>query len=298
MSDRLTLDRRQLFAGAAIASLAMTQTAQAQTAEIQSGHAPIDGLDIYYEVHGGPLTPGVEPFVLLHGGMLAIETAFGGRWLPALLALGRPVIGIEQQGHGHTGLRPGPFTVDRAVADTIGVLDHLGVSKAVFVGHSYGGMISLGVALAHPDRVSAVVPVSSGYRLDGMLPDIAAVQTNPDHPVPPEVAALFPTEADFGQWVAHYNAVNPDPSTFMDVLARMNAMLGAWEGWSDDQLRALTVPTLLISGDNDFMRLDHMTAMHDLIPNAQLAILPGTTHMNILDRGDWIVPMIAARIQA
>jgi pimeloyl-ACP methyl ester carboxylesterase len=298
MSDRLNLDRRQLFAGGAIASLTMTQTAQARTTDVQSSRTPIDGLDVYYEVHGGPLTSGVEPFVLLHGGMLAIETAFGGRWLPALSALGRPVIGVEQQGHGHTGLRPGPFTVDRAVADAIGVLDHLGVSKAVFVGHSYGGMISLGTALAHPDRVAAVFPVSSGYRLDGMLPDIAAVQTNPDHPVPPEVAALFPTEEDFGQWVSHYNAVNPDPSTFMDVLARMNAMLGAWEGWSEDQLRALTVPTLLISGDNDFMRLDHMTAMHDLIPNAQLAILPGTTHMNILDRGDWIVPMIAARLQA
>lgn len=298
MSDHLNLDRRQLFAGAAIASLAMTRTAQAQTADVQSGHAAVDGLDIYYEVHGGPLTPGVEPFVLLHGGVMAIETAFAGRWLPKLLDLGRPVIAIEQQGHGHAGLRPGAFTVDRAVADTVGVLDHLGVPRAVFVGHSYGGMISLGVALAHPDRVAACVPASSGYRLDGMLPDIAAVQTNPDHAVRPEVAALFPTEQDFGQWVAHYNAVNPDPSTFMDVLGRMNAMLGAWEGWTDDQLRTLTVPTLLIAGDNDFMRLEHMTAMHDLIPNSQLAILPGTTHMNILDKGDWVIPMIAARLQA
>ena len=298
MPDRPSLDRRQLFAGAVIASLAMTQTAQAQTASIQSGHAAVDGLDIYYEIHGGPLTQGVEPFVLLHGGVMAIETSFAGRWLPKLLDLGRPVIAIEQQGHGHTGIRPGAFTVERAVADSVGVLDHLGVMRAVFVGHSYGGMISLGLALAHPGRVAACVPVSSGYRLDGMLPDIAAVQTNPDHPVPPEVAALFPTEQDFAQWVAHYNAVNPDPATFMDVLSRMNAMLGAWEGWTDDQLRALTVPTLLIAGDNDFMRLEHMTAMHDLIPNAQLAILPGTTHMNILDRGDWVIPMIAARLQA
>ena len=167
MSDHLNLDRRQLFAGAAIASLAMSQAAQAQTAGTQSGHAPVDGLDIYYEMHGGPLTPGVEPFVLLHGGVMAIETSFAGRWLPKLLGLGRPVIAIEQQGHGHTGLRPGAFTVDRAVADTVGVLDHLGVPRAVFVGHSYGGMISLGVALAHPDRVAACVPDVRGALMPG-----------------------------------------------------------------------------------------------------------------------------------
>ena len=264
----------------------------------RSGRAPVDGLDVYYEVHGGPLASGVSPFVLLHGGVMAIETSFAGRWLPKLAALGRPVIAIEQMGHGHTGVRPGPFTIDRMVADTIGVLDHLNVARGVFVGHSLGGMIALGAAVAHPDRVAACAPVSSGYRLDGMLPDIAAVQTNPNHPVPPDVAALFPTEQDFARWTEHFDRVAPDPSVFQDVLARMNAMLGAWEGWSETQLGAITAPTLLIVGDNDFMRLEHMVRMRDLIPGARLAVLPGTTHMNILDRGDWVVPMIAARLQA
>lgn len=298
MSRPLLADRRQMLLGATLAATAAANAgiALAQAAPVQPGRASIDGLDIYYEVHGGPLSPGVEPFVLLHGGVMAIETSFAGRWLPRLLALGRPVIAIEQQGHGHTGLRPGPFTVDRAVADTLGVLDHLGVARGVFLGHSYGGMIALGAALAHPDRVAAAIPVSSGYRLDGMLPDIAAVQTNPNHPVPPEVAALFPTEQDFGQWVEHYNRSAPDPSVFQDVLGRMNAMLGSWEGWTQEQLRALTVPTLLIAGDTDFMRLEHMAEMKALIPGAQLAILPGTTHMNILDRGDWIMPLIEARL--
>ena len=80
------------------------------------------------------------------------------------------------------------------------------------------------------------------------------------------------------------------------MLGRLNAMLGAWKGWSEAELKAVKAPTLLISGDTDFMRLEHMDEMKRLIPGAHLAILPGTTHMNILDRGDWIVPLIKARL--
>src|SRR5690606_5908572 len=120
---------RRLVLGAAATTLSLTTTRNAHAMTLQphtphNGHARLDGLDVSYEIHGGPLESGVEPLVLLHGGVMAIETSFAGRWLSKLAALGRPVIAIEQMGHGHTGVRPGPFTVDRMVADTIGVLDH------------------------------------------------------------------------------------------------------------------------------------------------------------------------------
>ncbi|MEZ0470689.1 alpha/beta fold hydrolase [Luteimonas salinilitoris] len=262
---------------------------------VSSGYADVDGLDVYYEVHGGPLRPGLAPFVLLHGGAMAIETAFAGRLLPQLAAL-RPVIAIEQQGHGHTADRADAPSITRMVEDTAGVLDHLGVGRAHLVGHSLGGMIATGMAILRPDRTESATIMSATYVLEGMLPDIVAVQRDPTHQPSPETAALFPTEADFGAWVEHYNRVAPDPAAFEPVLGKLNTMLAEWSGWSQDQLRAIQAPSLLVIGDTDFVRIEHAAEMARLIPGCRLAVLPGTTHMNITDRGDWIVPMIQDRI--
>lgn len=258
--------------------------------ELPSGHAPVAGLDVYYEIHGGDPRATV-PFVLLHGGVMAIETAFRNGLLERLAAL-RPVIAIEQQGHGHTADREGPATFDRMIDDTAAVLSHLGVAQAHVVGHSLGGVIALGMAIRHPDKVASVVAISAMQRLEGYLPDIVAAQRDPAHVPSPEVAALFPTEQDFAAWTAHYCEVNPNPASFEGVLAKLNRMLATWSGFTDAELAAITAPTMIMIGDDDFTRLEHAVEMKRLIPGADLAILPRTTHMNIIRKPDLVVPMI------
>jgi pimeloyl-ACP methyl ester carboxylesterase len=261
-----------------------------------SGYAPVDGLKVYYEIHGGPLRDGVEPFLLIPGGVMAIETAFTGRTLLPLMAAKRPVIAIEQQGHGHTGDRPGPITLERLADDAAGVLAGLGVARAHFVGHSLGGLTSLGVAIGHPERVASCTAISANYNMNGYLPELVEMQRNPTHPPSAELMPLLPSQADFAAWKALYDRVAPDPKAFEPVLGKLNAMLTSWKGWSEPQLGAIREPTLLAIGDNDFVRIEHAAEMKRLIPGARLAVLPGTTHMNIIDRGDWLAPMIEARI--
>jgi pimeloyl-ACP methyl ester carboxylesterase len=82
------------------------------------------------------------------------------------------------------------------------------------------------------------------------------------------------------------------------VLAKLNKMLAEWKGWTQAQLRAVRAPVLLVIGDNDFVRIEHAAEMARLIPSAQLAVLPGTTHMSILQRGAWLSPLIEARLGA
>jgi pimeloyl-ACP methyl ester carboxylesterase len=228
--------------------------------------------------------------------MMAIETAFAGRRLLALLSAKRPVIAIELQGHAHTGDRPGPITVERLADDAAGVLAHLGVARAHFVGHSLGGMTSLAAAIRHPDRVASCTPISAMVRLDGFLPELVTMQRNPGHAPSAELQPLLPTEADFKAWKAHYDRVAPDPKAFESVLGRLNQMLAGWKGWGAAELGAIRAPTLVVIGDNDFTRIEHAAEMKRLIRGARLAVLPGTTHMNIVDRGDWLAPMIEARI--
>lgn len=286
---------RRLLLGAAATLAALPETAMAastaSTAAPVTGLAPAPGLKLYYEVHGGPLRPGVEPFVLIPGGVMAIETAFAGRLLP-ILARRRPVIAIEQQGHGHTADRPGPIDLLRLVDDNAAVLDHLGVRRAHFVGHSLGGMISTGMAVRHPGRVASLTALSAGYTLDGMLPELVTMQRDPTHVPSAELIPLLPTEADFKAWKALYDRVNPNPAAFDEVLAKLNRMLADWVGWTPAELGAIRVPTLIGLGDTDFIRIEHAAEMRRLIPGSRLAVLPHTTHMSIIDRGAWLEPMI------
>lgn len=286
-----TANRRSLLALGAVAPFAVAGADHAHHQAATIGYAAVNGLDVYYEVHGGPLTAGAAPTVLLHGGMMAIESAFAGRWLSLLAARG-PVIAIEQSGHGHTALRSDGLSVEQMIADTVGVLDHLGVQRAHFMGHSLGGMISTGVAIRHPDRVASIVPVSAGYNSDGQIPELIEMQRNPQHTPSPALAALLPSQDDFVAMMATFQTVAPDREGFPKTMAAMQALLQQWPGWTPAELGAIAAPTLIVAGDNDFSRVDHLAEMKALIPGARLAILPGTTHMSILDRGDWILPML------
>jgi hypothetical protein len=224
MTDQLALSRRLLLGAGVIAAAGCSaQTAKtgaaktsspaapARAADVRTGYADVDGLKVYYEVHGGAPDGPTAPFVLLHGGMMAIETAFADDLLPRLAKI-RPVIAIEQQGHGHTADREGPITLDRVLADTSGVLKHLGVARAHFVGHSFGGMIALGMAVSYPDQVASITPISAMRTLDGFLPELVIMQRDPTHAPSAALMPLLPTEADFAAWQAHYQRHNPNPA--------------------------------------------------------------------------------------
>jgi pimeloyl-ACP methyl ester carboxylesterase len=288
--------RRRLLGGGALLAAGVALSGRGLAAENapRNGTARINGLNVYYEIHGGPPSSTVVPMVLLGGGALTIENAFTPECI-ARFARRRPVIAIEQQGHGHTADRPGkPMTIDLMVEDTAGVLAHLGVRQADLLGHSLGGMVAAGVAIHHPAIVKSLTTLGTPYQLDGFLPEIARMQRDPTLAPSPEMIPLMPTETDFAAWRESFERTAPDPTAFDGILARLNAMLGAWPGWTEVQLRGIQAPTLIAIGDNDYVRLDHAAEVARLIPKARLAVLPGTTHFGTVKRDAWLEPMIDA----
>lgn len=295
-----TISRRAILgAGAAIAAASVATQADADTAVRggQAGYAAADdGHRIYYETYGR--RSGV-PIVLLHGGVMAIESA----WAPDFIrrfSRTRRVIAVEQQAHGHTADRAGnPITYERMADDTKAVLDHLGVERADFFGHSMGGAISVGMAIRHPSRTRNVTALSTGYRSDGMLPELVEMNRNPQHQPSAELVPLLPTQQDFEAWSATYARVSPDGAAgLQNVLGKLGALITSWPGYTEEQLRGIRKPVLLVMGDRDFITAEHFAHMASLIPEAQYAVLPGTTHMSILQRGDWLESMMAARFGA
>lgn len=268
----------------------MTLPASAQDS---AGRAMSGDLEVYYEVHGDLVSETV-PFLVLHGGMGTIAGDFGAL-LPELAAH-RPVIGVEQQGHGHTGGRDVPVSLKAMHEDTLAVLDALGVDRVHVVGFSMGGMLAMELGISSPDRLETLTAISVSQNLEGMHPAIAEVNRNPGAAPSPEALELMPSEEDFARMQAGF-AANPDgPEQFQRTLANLHDfMLSGW-GWSDEELAALSVPTLIVLGDSDFTPVDHAARMAGLT-GAQLAVMPDTTHLSIMSRPEWLAPLIINRVE-
>lgn len=254
----------------------------------------VDGRDVYFEVHG-ELGTGATPVLVLHGGMMNIPLTFADL-IPALTE-DRAVIGVEQQGHGRTPDHDGPMTLETMRADTLGVLDALGVERAHVVGFSMGGMLGLELAVNAPDRVASLTAISAGQSNAGMLPDLVRMNRDPGFQPSPEVAALLPTEADFAAMAQGF-ADNPSgPDVFQNTLQEAGALIAGDWGWSDEQLAGIAAPVLVMIGDNDFIAPEHAMHMAETIPGAWLGVLPHTTHMNIMLHPA-LPGMVAQRIEA
>jgi pimeloyl-ACP methyl ester carboxylesterase len=236
-------------------------------------YAPVNGLQLYYEIHGSG-----RPLVLLHGGLLTIDLTFGPLLGP--LAASRQVIAVELQGHGHTADTGRAMTIEALGGDVIALLDHLGIAEADFFGFSLGGLVAYAVALGAPTRIGKLIVASA----DAHRP--------PGRESAPLDEDRLPTPADFQAMRDAYEAVAPDPAHFDEFAAKNSALVHEFPGWTDE-LRSLQAPTLLIFGDRDFSPLPDVVEMFEFLPNAQLAVLPGTTHVGVTRRPGEVLALIA-----
>ena len=248
---------------------------------MNTGYAAVNGLKMYYEVHGDG-TAGQPPLVLLPGGVLTIELSFGAV-LPALAA-GRRVIVTELQGHGRTADIDRDMSMTAFAGDVAGLLGHLGVLHADVFGFSLGGGVALQLALDYPELVGRLIVASVGYSSGGTHPEIT-------DPARWATSTRMPTAEDFRQMHEAYARVAPDPGHFDAFRARTGQAAGSMS-WTPAELGRIGAPTLLIVGDHDFIKLEHAVEMAGLIPGAQLAVLPGATHMGVLRRPDLMIPLI------
>jgi pimeloyl-ACP methyl ester carboxylesterase len=253
----------------------------------QSGYAPVNGLDLYYAVHGdGP------PLLLLHG---AYMSADGMDPLVHRLAESRQVIVPEQQAHGRTADVDRPITYEQMADDNAALLAHLGIERADVVGYSMGGGIALQLAIRHPDVVGKLVVASASFAYDGMHAEAIAMFPT----ITPELFAGSPMEEE-------YQRLAPNPEDFPRLVEKLVQLDSTPFTWP--QVANITSPALIVLGDSDVVRLEHAVELFRLLgggvmgdlaglPRSQLAVLPGTTHFippgsGLLDRADWLLPMI------
>ncbi|MGH2514946.1 MAG: alpha/beta fold hydrolase [Ktedonobacterales bacterium] len=250
---------------------------------VESGYAPVHGLRMYYELHGGG--PSSVPLVLLHGNLSTIGTSFG-KVLPKLSAT-RRIIAVEQQGHGHTADIDRPFSVGQWAEDTTALLHHLKIEQADFFGYSAGGAVALEIALRSPALVRKLVWAGgTSYRRDGLYPELLA-----------SGAAMKPEDLDGTPFQQEYASVAPHPEHWHRLVVKVAGFDRTIEDWTREDIASVKPPTLLMIGDSDIVRPEHVVEMFRLLgggvvgdlvglPRSQLAVLPGTTHVTLVDRAE------------
>jgi pimeloyl-ACP methyl ester carboxylesterase len=265
------------------------------TTDRHTGYAPVNGLSMYYEIHGSG-----APLILLHGAYMTVDMM--GALLSGL-AETRRVVAAEQQGHGRTADVDRPITYEQMADATAALARHLELENADVVGYSMGGGIALQLAIRHPELVRKLVVASASYSSDGMPAE--ALEMFPS--ITPELFAGSPIEEA-------YQRTAPNPGDFPKLVEKLKRLDTTPFAWPEEEIRAIAAPTLIVVGDSDGVRLEHAVeffklrgggVMGDLagLPQSQLAVLPGTTHFvppghGLLDRADWLLGMIPAFLDA
>ena len=249
------------------------------------GYAPVNGLKMYYEVHGSG-----DPVVLLHGAYMTIPGNWTG-WIGELSKT-RKVIAIEMQGHGRTADIERDISFENLADDVAALLDHLKIPSADLIGFSMGGGVAMECAIRHPEKVRKVVSISAVLRHDGWVKE--AVDALPK--LTAEAFKGSPIEAE-------YKKLSPTPDAFPEFVKHVIAMASKPYDLGADKLKATKAPIFFIHGDADGVRLEHISEMFrlkggdvfgDMRPRSasRLAILPDTTHVTLMDRQAVIVPMV------
>lgn len=257
----------------------------------ETGYAEVNGLKMYYEVYlpGGQAVGQGKPIVLLHGAFMSIPLNWSH--IIPLLAKDRKVIVAEMQGHGRTRDISREITCEGMADDVSGLLNHLKIDSADILGYSMGAMVAFQFAVRHPEQVRRLVILSGAYAHDGWWPDAEASFKT----ITADMFKGTPIQKQ-------YDSLGNDPAHFPEFVKKVISIDLKPFDWSKD-VKKIQAPMFMVIGDADGVRYEHalelfrakgggkMGDMHGL-PKSRLAILPGTTHVGMIHRTDWLIPMI------
>lgn len=247
-----------------------------------SGYAPVNGINVYYEVYLPTGQAGDEgkPLVLLHGAFYTIEMNWG-ELIPELSKT-RKVIAIEMQGHGHSPFSDRELSIATLASDVEKVMDHLKIDSADVAGYSMGGSVAYQFAVQSPKRLRKLVIISSTYKTKGWLP----IVNDAFKDFKPEFFDNTPLKTA-------YDAAAPDKTKWRNFLMQMFAFAKVPFNVGDSNISKIAAPVLIISGDNDGTDKIELMKTYQLLgggvtadmqpmPKSQLAIVPSQGHVSLM----------------
>lgn len=234
----------------------INDTTQKIKTSFQNDYSLVNGIKMYYEIYGVG-----KPLVLIHGGGSTIQTNFG-KLIP-LLAKDRKIIAVELQAHGRTSDRKTDLTFEQDADDVAALLKNLNINQADFLGFSNGATTTMQIAIRHPEMVNKMILGSVLAKRNG-VPDwfwefIAQAKLE-----------NMPSELKEG-----YKKVAVDTNGLQVMHDKDARRMINFKDIPDEQIIAITAPTLIVVADKDVITIEHAAELHKLIKNSDLAIIPG-----------------------
>lgn len=271
------------------------EAASAQSRFVDIAFAGTDGLAIHYLETPSDASPDALPFLLLHGFTFNAWT-----WQPVLDAFATrgPVVAYDQVPYGLSAKPqrtdwdgPNPYSKEAAIDQLFGVMDALGLERAVLVGNSSGGTLALEAALARPERVSGLVLVAPWvYATRPTLPDWLA-----SLPQMRRLSLLIARK--LGENGALLDLSYADASAVTAERREqfgLHTRIAGWDlAWGEllalslsapvtvsAHLAEIQVPVLILSGETDrLVPVQDSRRVAEHLPNASFALLPGCGHV-------------------
>ncbi|RYG38512.1 alpha/beta hydrolase [bacterium] len=269
-----------LTAATLIAALAFAQeTPMKETPKGQ--YAQVNGLKMYYEIHGTG-----KPLVLLHG---SFGTADGWSTILPTLEKERQMIVVELRGHGRTEGVETPLTPEAMADDTAALLKHLKIEKADVFGYSMGGKVALALAIRHPEAVRKMAIL--GAAMGSMKDTFTAEAYN-------QFLSITPENFNFAAVKDPYTKVSPHPEKWPDLVKGIVEGGRSFKGFTEEQVRGIQAPTLVMLGDREGIKLEHVVEMYRTLPNAQLAIFSKADHFLLYTGADRVLGTLVPFLEA
>jgi pimeloyl-ACP methyl ester carboxylesterase len=237
-----------------------------------NGYAPVNGLEMYYQIEGTG-----DPLVFIH-------PALGCAGLESFptLAERHSLITLDLQGHGRTADRlDRPLSIEQYAEDVVGLLEYLGIARADVFGESYGGNAAAMLAIRYPHLVRRVATYSATFGPAEIAHDAQMVR----YEEPPT-----PYSSDTEYQRESFRKVAPDPDSWPTLWQKTAAI--HWNGFSHAELASVRVPILLMVGDRDFVRLEHVVETYRAIPGAELAVIPDAGHFALYSEPHRVIPIV------
>jgi len=253
----------------------ITTRSNGQVKPSASGYAPVNGINLYYEVYGEG-----KPLILLHGAFMNIETNWG-QLIPELVKT-RKVIAIEMQGHGHSPFSDRQLSINNFAAEVKGVMDYLKIDSADMIGYSMGGSVAYQFAVQNPKCLKKLVIISSTYKTSGWLPVVSSAFKD-----------FKPEFFDDSPMKTAYDAVAPDKTKWRKFVEQMIGFMKVPFNIGDSNIAKIAAPVLIIAGDNDGTDKVELAKTYQLLgagvsadlapmPKSQLAIVPAQGHVSLM----------------
>ena len=272
--------KRYVIVAIALVCLSVHMPGQSKT-----GYAQVNGLSMYYEVHGAG-----KPILLLHGAFNTLNMAFG-QLIPEL-SKSRQVIAVELQGHGRTNDIDRPFSFESMADDVAGLLKQLKIDSTDVLGYSMGGGVAQQLAIRNPSSVRRLILISTVYKYEGWSQETRNILPM----LTPEMFEPTPIKQE-------YDRLAPDAKHWKDFINKMKKFVTTSYDFGAGKIKAIKSPTLIIAGDGDGVTPEHAVEMYRLrgggymidfgpVPAAQLALFPGSSHISVMMETNWLVSMI------